>query len=155
MKRVLIMVLIILVCVGAGFAFLRVNRIRGELEVVVNGESYHVDDLTCMYEDQPNRKDGFAYYSKNDIIHFKNLGQLYGGYSYSFSIRTDQLELHPQFVYMKTKPWDFERLYLSLELETNGEYYEGIMRITGRDGYTIEKPIVFNEAHNLEIQKGP
>ena len=155
MRKLIIMLLLVLSCIIVGVTFFNVKRIKGKLEVVVNGESYYVDDLACMYEDQPNRKDGLVYYSKNNIIHFKNFGHLYGGYSYSFSIKTDQLELSPQFVYIKTEPWNFEHLDLSLELETNGEYYEGIMRMTDRDGYTVEKPIVFDEAYNLEIKMGP
>ncbi len=90
-----------------------------------------------------------------DKVSFKNSGLRYGGFTYSFPIKTDRLEFQSEIKYLKTNWLTFEHLNIRVELTGDEDFYEGVMRVTTGDGFSVQKEITYGEENNNYIQLGP
>lgn len=79
-----------------------VNRLRGTVFVTVNGEGYQVERVHCRYEDR--RWEEVTYYTMTQDFGtaFKNRGNCYGMYEYSFPINHEEIDIEPRIRLFKT-----------------------------------------------------
>lgn len=157
MKRKIMKIVIVVLSVSVIYCcyFYLHYRIKGEIEVTINGKSCSIYDLDCMFESSVQREEKINFREKDDATYFKNKGIGYGRYIYSFWVREDNLEINPQFIYFKTNGWASEKLYLRLEISGTEGNWEANMILKDKNGYIVEKQIDFTQIDDIKIQMGP
>lgn len=130
-------------------------RMKGKVEVTINGKSCSIYDLGCMHESSVQREEKIKFRERDTAIYFKNKGIGYGRYIYSFWVREDDLEINPQFIYFKTSGWNSERLYLRLEINGTEGNWEANIILKDKNGYTVEEQIDATHIDDITIQMGP
>lgn len=157
MKRKIMKIVIVffIAIVVYGCYFCLHHRVKGEIEVTINGKSCSIYDLDCVYESSVQREEKVNFREGEEEVCFKNKGIGYGRYIYSFWVREDDLELHPQFIYFKTNEWDSEKLYLKLKINGTRERWNVNMILKDKNGYTVEKQIDMTQIDDIKIQIGP
>ena len=156
MKKIIRCVIIVFCCcICLSFVYYKTNRIKGTIEVVINGEEYYFNELYCIYESNQKKDEDISYNRNKEIINFKNAGKGYGKYIYSFKVKTEELDLTPQFVYFKANRWSFDNLHLKMVVTGKGEDWTVDMIMKDENDDTVEKHVDLLLNNDVTIQMGP
>ncbi len=151
-KIVIIISILFVVCIVLNVVF---NRLKGKVTVIVNGEVYHVEELECIQSGSSEREEFVNCLNIGKSLFFQNSGLSYGPYTYSFNIKTDAIDITPQFRYFKTDWYSSRILDMTIEITDKGEYWEAYMTL-GIDGGSTEESIVnITKGEDVYINWGP
>ncbi len=122
-KKMVILFRIIEIFLVVGFIaliiFWKINRLRGNISVTINGDKYLAERLECSYEDGSDEK--VTYRNNASGVAFKNSGSGYGMYEYSFFISNEEINVEPKIQVFKTNWYKIYVINMDIDVyEDNG-----------------------------------
>lgn len=154
-KRFWIIILVLslaAVCFVLFWGFDRlVNRLRGTVFVTVNGEGYQVERVHCRYEDR--RWEEVTYYTMTQDFGtaFKNRGNRYGMYEYSFPINHEEIDIEPRIRLFKTNWYRSNDIDIDVKIyEDNGVWNADVSVTTNLT--TFQESFYDIENHAIEMR---
>lgn len=106
MKRIMVILfriiyISILIAVVLAIVFSKINRMKGSVEVTIDGENYPLESVECKYIGE-NGDENIKCNKTSSGIKFKNPGMRHGMYEYSFSICNQEISINPKIRVFKT-----------------------------------------------------
>lgn len=151
-KKMVLLFRIIGIVLALGFIFLiifwKINRLRGNISITINGEEYFLDHLECRYEEESAEKVTYRKTLLDSGVTFKNSGSRYGMYEYSFLISNEEINIEPKIRVFKTNWYDIYVINIDFNVyEDNGvwnaEVYIGTNTTTYQETfYDIKNNVI-------------
>lgn len=103
----------ILIAIVLTIIISKINRMKGSIEVTIDGENYPLESVECKYIGEKG-DEKIKYNKTSSSIKFKNSGMRYGMYEYFFSICNQEISIIPKIRVFKTC-W-YKIYYCNMEL---------------------------------------
>lgn len=151
-KRMVILFRIFYVCIFIfvifAIVFVNIKRMKGDINVTLNGEKYPLEYVECEYVGEEASEEKIKYKETSSGLTFKNPGFLHGLYEYSFLISNDEISITPKINVFKSNNWKIYRINIDVQVyEDNGIWNADISsdlngRIHQETVYDIENNII-------------
>ncbi len=143
--------IILVVGVIAFIIFWKINRLRGDISVTINGDEYFTERLECSYEDGSNEK--VRYRNNASGVAFKNSGSRYGMYEYSFLISNEEINVEPKIQVFKTNWYKIYVINIDIDVyEDNGIWNADITVDTNITTYQDTFYDIENNAIEMRVE---
>lgn len=154
-KKMVILFRIIGIILALGFIaliiFWKINRLRGNISVTVNGDECFAERLECSYEDGSDEK--VTYRNNDSGVAFKNSGSGYGMYEYSFLISDEEINVEPKLQVFKTNWYKIYVINIDIDVyEDNGIWNADITADTNGRTYQDTFYDIENNAIEMRVE---
>lgn len=151
-KKILLLFRIIGIIIVLGFisliVFWKFNRLRGDISVTINGETYFAEQLECRYGIGDVEEVTYREVPRDAKVVFKNSGSQYNMYEYSFLISNGDINIEPKIQVFKTNWYQIYVVHMDFNIYEENGIWNAEVTVEARHGtyqetfYDIENNVI-------------